>query len=845
MGNTKKCRSFMDEILCKDMPLSGIEYYSDEIGSSVYFIKFYSRFLNYGVKKLSSLLEGKKSFKKRIYQDYSHCLACQLQRICLRTLLAELQSYKQNGKLIGKDIKEEYIYFCEEIVCKTEFIEWILEEYPVLRKCVEDRIKNLTLYYTEIILHFEKDCKSIQHTICKGVKVQNICKISSGFSDVHNNGRQVVKVLLDNGIEVLYKPRSMENEQNYQSLLKWMEEKTNISQKYYNIISYMDYSWSEIINYKTCNFKEMVHRYYERLGVQLFVTYMLGTKDLHYENLIASGEYPVLIELETLVSGNRKRGGVTVEEEIYYQLSRSVLSVGLLPTYRWKQNGNGFNSSGITGKGGQKYPFKVPIIVEEKTSKMRIDYDYPKSLCAKNLATVHGKYYAPLFCKDEILYGFTKAYLAALDRKDELERILGKLSGTRSRVLIADTQRYSMILSASYHPSLMKNEDNREKFVNLLWQGRDKEDWQIQQVVASESKSMIDGDIPYFFCYLNKNGLITAQGKQIEGYFKDIGMKALEYRLEKLGLCDLERQKELITLSLDLSIENQENCINRVNYVVKEGARQRESEKEQQIIKQLTEWLVSHVVWNSARTEVNWYQARFFSKDTLIWSIEPMGMYLYDGLAGMLLLMYSLSCKNNEDNMWKIYMSIKGMLYRYTEKCEESLEYLQSRNTGAYDGEASILYVYLLLYKRSGKKDYLVYAKKHAKILEKLIGDDRRFDLLVGNARAAQVLLLLYDLVLEKRYLDLAEYAIEILESKAEKQKRGVGWLVEANLPPMEGMAHGSSGIIIPVIALWKKTRKKKYLYLAQEIWEYENSLYDSQINNWNKTCNKYSDMYA
>lgn len=186
-----------------------------------------------------------------------------------------------------------------------------------------------------------------------------------------------------------------------------------------------------------------------------------------------------------------------------------------------------------------------------------------------------------------------------------------------------------------------------------------------------------------------------------------------------------------------------------------------------------------------------------------------MGMYLYDGLAGMLLLMYSLSCKNNEDNMWKIYMSIKGMLYRYTEKCEESLEYLQSRNTGAYDGEASILYVYLLLYKRSGKKDYLVYAKKHAKILEKLIGDDRRFDLLVGNAGAAQVLLLLYDLVLEKRYLDLAEYAIEILESKAEKQKRGVGWLVEANLPPMEGMAHGSSGIIIPVIALWKKTRKK------------------------------------
>ena len=31
----------------------------------------------------------------------------------------------------------------------------------------------------------------------------------------------------------------------------------------------------------------------------------------------------------------------------------------------------------------------------------------------------------------------------------------------------------------------------------------------------------------------------------------------------------------------------------------------------------------------------------------------------------------------------------------------------------------------------------------------------------------------------------------------------------------------------MPVIELWKETRKKKYKEMAEEIWQYEESLYD------------------
>mgnify|MGYP000096170679 FL=1 len=53
------------------------------------------------------------------------------------------------------------------------------------------------------------------------------------------------------------------------------------------------------------------------------------------------------------------------------------------------------------------------------------------------------------------------------------------------------------------------------------------------------------------------------------------------------------------------------------------------------------------------------------------------------------------------------------------------------------------------------------------------------------------------------------------------------------DLPPMSGMAHGNAGILMPVIELWKETRKKKYKEMAEEIWQYEESLYDVNIQNW------------
>lgn len=98
------------------------------------------------------------------------------------------------------------------------------------------------------------------------------------------------------------------------------------------------------------------------------------------------------------------------------------------------------------------------------------------------------------------------------------------------------------------------------------------------------------------------------------------------------------------------------------------------------------------------------------------------------------------------------------------------------------------------------------YAKKHAQIIDRLINEDKNFDLLSGNGGAAQVLLKMYVMLNDRRYLDMAVRAVEVLERAAVTQEKGIGWPAERDMPAMAGMAHGNSGILMPVISLWKIT---------------------------------------
>ena len=171
----------------------------------------------------------------------------------------------------------------------------------------------------------------------------------------------------------------------YMTLLRWISEGIGIEQYQYSIISRENYSWCEVVSYENCVQEWELQQYYKRLGIQLFLVYLLGTKDLHSENLIAHGEYPVFVDLETLVNIQYNQKRETAFQEICYQLSNSVLYTGILPFYHFNQKGKGINASGINGTENQKYPIQVPVVMDPYTSDMKIGYIHPRSKRTHNM----------------------------------------------------------------------------------------------------------------------------------------------------------------------------------------------------------------------------------------------------------------------------------------------------------------------------------------------------------------------------------------------------------------------------------------------------------------------------
>lgn len=822
----KQFMGFYHNIICREPNLQ-IEQKLDE---SIEFPRFYDSFLQYG-RALFVKTIGKNSdvISEHVYQSLQTYLANILQEVCLRTLIAEMHLYKQQKKLQGKDEREKYEFFHSEIVGTSGLKEELFEKYPVLWRCIEEKIHQVVGYYVEIVENFVDNKIEIQKKFCIGTSIKRITNIKSGLSDVHNQGKSVVVVTLDDSLELLYKPRSMENELGFLNLLEWISDKVGLDCYQYPILSYENHSWCSIVKHDSCDTEEQVKRYYHRFGIQLFLVYCLGTRDLHFENVIASGEYPVFVDLEALTYGKREHNTDGIKYAINQHLADSVLCSGLLP-YTW-QNLN-IDSSGISGKGGQKYGFKVPVIVNRRTANMRIEYRYPETKAVQNLVKVKEKDCNPVQHVQDLLDGFEKAYVKILENKEELLQRSLFLQNLKSRYVTMNTQQYSMLLSASYHPSVMRDGAERETLFYSLWKGRNETE---QEVVESEIQDLLNGNIPYFSCSVCGKYLMH-DGKEIDNkYFSKTAWEVFVEKIKKMSVSDMNVQKEYIRMSIELFSRNRCNYENHVYSMDDKKWKERRNQLEKVTIKQLENRILRHAIWNQEKTQVNWLTTQLSDKNGESWRLLPMNHYLYSGLAGMLLLFYELKTAKRPQAM-KVYDTLKNEMFTYTENGICSFKNLDSSKTGLYEGEGSIVYAYLCLYKRSSEQIYLRYAEKHSEIVRKLLKQDQRYDLLSGNAGAAWSFLLLYGNTGNAMFLQAGEEAIQILLKSAEEQVQGIGWRIQKEIPQMSGLAHGNSGILIPMLALSKYTGQTMYEEIADKIWNYENSLYDPAINNWKDT---------
>jgi type 2 lantibiotic biosynthesis protein LanM len=164
--------------------------------------------------------------------------------------------------------------------------------------------------------------------------VQNL---RASLSDPHNGGRTVISLDFDSGLQLIYKPKDLGIERAYFDLLDWVNRHDPLLPlRVLKVIERVDYGWVEFCVPSPCEDSAQTSRFYRRSGMLLCIVYALCGTDFHSENMIASGDQPVLVDLETLLTPGLPEtvGGRNANLIATFKLNASVISTHLLPQWQ-------------------------------------------------------------------------------------------------------------------------------------------------------------------------------------------------------------------------------------------------------------------------------------------------------------------------------------------------------------------------------------------------------------------------------------------------------------------------------------------------------------------------------
>lgn len=744
-----------------------------------------------------------------------------IERIAERVLIQDIHRKKETGFLQGKTPEEQYRFYHEKWLDCRENVYKILKEFPELARLLFMEIQCNYELADEILEHLETDYSQIIKTFCHGRDFGDIREVSF-MGDAHNRGKKTARVEMDNGVTVYYKPHCLQNSQRYQEIYAYLCKKAGISCIEQRYLIRDTYGWEKHIEWQCCHTEEEIRRYFFRMGIHLMLGYTLGVTDLHGENVMAHGEHPVIIDLETCPGYIIQTEESSVRRKTETLLAKSVLHTGILPVLTWGAGKEAVILSAVnTGK--IVTPFRVPAVKKAETSEMYIDYQPVEFEIKENTLKINDKIVNAYEYAGNLEQGFRFAYEKVLTDK-AITEMLEAFYDTGARVILRHTQQYSMYRFLSWHPDYVGERKRRAQLLQVMH--REGETETQKKIHDYEIQDLLENDIPCFHTEGRERCIYTGDGKSVKDYFPVSPYESWKIHMKHLGKKDCQYQCDLIWLSMTMQRKK------RSSFYKKHSGTVQKTQIENQL-KNIINWIVDTAV--TAEDGAGWTGLQFFENG--LWKMVPAGMYLYDGICGIVLLLGEYLKYFQDEKAKDVFnLAVKRMCI-YTQELEMG-QVNSSIRTGVFDGECSVVYTFLLLHEITGEEKYLSYAEKHFAVIKKYFSQDVNYDLLSGNAGAAIAALKLYQIKKESaesadQYLKEAVEIEKNLWNRRQTMEKGCGWKLSCAEKPLAGMAHGNSGFLMLYTALYQITGNREYLKKINLLCEYENSLYSEEKENW------------
>jgi type 2 lantibiotic biosynthesis protein LanM len=744
------------------------------------------------------------------------------------TMVLELHVARLQEMLEGNTAEERFDSFVKRLR-DPEIALGLLREYPVLARQVVIRIDHWIDFSLELLRHLTTDWTAIRATFAPEEAPGVLAEVSGGAGDGHRGGRSVRILKFSSGLKLVYKPRPVGVEAHFQELLDWFNDQG--MQPAFRTLRILDcgrHGWTEFVAAASCESPEQVRRFYQRQGAYLAVLYALEATDFHFENIIAAGEDPMPVDLESLFHPLIGQAGREHAEQLAMnKIGSSVLKVGLLPQPSWVfGQSEGVDLSGLASLPGQLSPSPVPRWEAGGTDRMRLTRERVEIPAGNNRATLNGAEVNVAEYTGAVAEGFTNCYRLLLRHGNDLVAEggpLARFADDEVRVILRPTYTYGLLLRESFHPDVLRNALDRDRLFDRLWTGVEQGP-HLERLIPSERQDLEGGDIPIFTTRPNSRALWNSSRHSIGEVFDESGLALTEKRIRQLNEQDCSEQLWFIRASLATLAAGQDVA---ARPVFRLAAAEPKAEAPRLLAAACKVGDRLEATALESGREASWISVVPIGKRN--WIFTPLGMDLYDGLPGVaLFLAYLGSVTSNE--RYRTLAESALMALRHQVRRARPAPAL----VGGFEGWGGIIYALAHLGMLWQQPTLLAEAESLVEFLPELIGQDEQLDMISGSAGCAVSLAVLHTCAPSDRTLAAAIQCGDRLLIRAQPMERGAGWSAGAKqTKPLSGFSHGAAGIAWALLELAALTGQDRFRVGALAAIEYERSLFSPEACNW------------
>ncbi len=728
-------------------------------------------------------------------------------------------------------------------------------EYSVLARL----LSTITDLWVEATVEFRQrlaaDWSDIHQVFGGESELGQVKRIMPSLSDPHCGGRSVMALIFASGRKVVYKPKDLGTEEVYQQLLAWCNERgAPLTLRVLKVLNRSSHGWVEFVEHEPCRDRKEAEHYYRCAGMLLCLIYVLAGTDCHYENIIASGEHPVLVDIETLMHPRLRiddegegAEGTRAQMLAYEQLMHSVLRSGLMPNWQVVNNGRlVYDVSGLGSISEQELRVQRPRWTHSNTDRMTLEYEPVKLQIQVNGPLLNG---VPLRLEDyseDVIEGFQQMYRFLLEQRKALlaaESPLHELADQQIRFVYRATRIYGTLARKLLAPKYLRDGIGRSMQLELLGRAvlplegplRDKGErtW-CWSVFEAERRAMEQGDIPFFTARASSDVLIMAPDQHIEACFEEPSFDLVVTGLKSLNDEDLERQVALIQGSLYAHIARDVAEVQGVNSSGMDAGPNRGGKiSSERLVAQalaIAEQIARRAICAPDGS------AAWIAPSLLVqakrYQFQPMGYDLYSGTCGVGLFLAAVEKVTGGAGYRKLALGAMQPLRQALRDYGRRI--VRDMGIGGAAGLGSVIYALTRMSQWLDEPTLLVDATQAAKLITaERIAHNKALDIIEGTSGAILGLLSLLDVSHDEAVVERAITCGQHLLQARTESRAGLRAWSTLDGKMLTGFSHGAAGIAYALLRLYAVTGDRALLAAAQEGIAYEDSVFVPEAGNW------------